>query len=91
MLMCLVRGRNFGDRAISRAPSLSSNALHLIVEPEDTKLKLLVTISCRKSIIGIASRNAVDSDMYSLSVELCAPSVCNHDAQVIGMPAYLIT
>jgi hypothetical protein len=29
MLICFVRGRIFWDRAISRAPLLSSNAVHL--------------------------------------------------------------
>jgi hypothetical protein len=68
MLMCFIRGLNLGDQAISRAPLLSSKALHLVVDPDATKLKPAITISRRKSIIGIASRKAVDNEMYLLSV-----------------------
>jgi hypothetical protein len=41
--------------------------------------------------MGIALRNAVDYEIYSLSVELRAASVCIFDAQDTGIPAYLVT
>jgi hypothetical protein len=91
MLICLVRGRNFGDRAISSAPLLSSKALHFIIGFVRTKLIPAEISSCRKSITGSASRKAVDNDTYSLSVELRVTSVCNLDAHDIGIPAYFVT
>ena len=74
MLMCLVRGRILGTRAISAAPSLSSNAVHVMMGFVHPMLKFLVRNSSSSSIIGITRRMTVDSPMYSLSVVLSAIS-----------------
>ena len=91
IFICFVRGRIFGDLAISKAPSLSSNALHIIIGSFVLKENSASFNSSRKFIIGITYLNAVDSEVYSVSVELNATSVCNREAQAIGKFAYLIT
>lgn len=79
------------DRAISKAPELSSNSwqctlgvLHGISNPAAFN-------SLIKRIKGIISRSAVLKEMYSLSVVDSAISVCNFEAHTSGKPAYIIT
>jgi hypothetical protein len=52
--MCLIHGRNFGVRAISKALALSSKAVKLIVGLAAWKSNLASDSAYRKSTIGIA-------------------------------------
>ena len=63
--ICLVHGRYLCSRAISKAPILSSKTLHWTRVCEDAGTRSWVAISLRRCIIGIASRNAQLSPMYS--------------------------
>jgi hypothetical protein len=80
-----------GDLAIHNVPLLSLNGLHLIRGLLLLNLKFASTNSCTRSIFGMASRNAVDREIYSLSVELSAASVSIYDSHDTSMPAYLAT
>ena len=70
MWMCLVLGLVLGMFAISMAPSLSSNTLHLIL---GTSFVMGVLVTCATSLskrwMGRITLVASDSATYSLSVE----------------------
>jgi hypothetical protein len=70
--------------AISTAPILSSNILHLIVGAFIFSIIFFFDASFAKEIKGKISRAAVDNAIYSASVIDKAISVCNLDAQTTG-------
>jgi hypothetical protein len=63
--------------AIYRAPLLSSCVLQWTIGVADWIGKFKAFFSFGDSIVGIASLNACDNPVHSLSVELRAISVCD--------------
>ena len=90
MFMCLVLGLIHGEFAITNAPELSSNAVHLIFGLNVASSRLCLTHSSRMCIIGITFRNASERLTYSHSVVFNAISVCNLVAQINGQPANIM-
>ena len=88
--MALVLGRIFGILAISSAPELSSNDLQNTLGAVDNMVMPQVCISLRSSMIGMTSRKALESAMYSASVEDRAISLCYLELQIIGQPANIM-
>ena len=89
--MCFVRGRNFGKRANSNAPLLSSNTVQWILGGKLVILTPCSVASLSIPIKGMTSLRLVDKVMYSASVVDKAVIACILDAQVIGAPAEQIT
>ena len=87
---CFVRGRIFGTRAISSAPELSSETVQWIWGISVLISKPAVFNSSISRINGMTSLRPCDSDIYSLSVELGAISVCSFDAQTTGQLPYVM-
>ena len=72
--------------AISNAPLLSSNTLHVTFGTVVSIGNPLLLISSNICIIGITSLNAWDRPVYSASVDDRHISVCNYDFNDTGNP-----
>jgi hypothetical protein len=70
--------------AISTAPTLSSNILHLIVGASNFGITFIFDASLDNDIRGKISLAAVDNAIYSASVTDSAISVCIFDAHTTG-------
>ncbi len=87
MFKCFVLGHIFGTLAISTAPLLSSNILHLMMGVSTLVVTPNITASCANDSSGKISLAEVDNAIYSASVIESAISVCSLDPQTRGHPA----
>jgi hypothetical protein len=81
----------FGTLAISTAPSLSLNILHLMIGVSTLSITPRVAASWANESNGITSLAEVDNAINSASVVESAISVCNLDPHNNGHLAYAIT